>query len=151
MSFFGKVTDDCICLYLLLSKLSSSYCVKSVRIRSYSGPHFAAFGLDTERYFAFLRIQSECGKKRTRIAPNTDTFYAVSRAKKFLSRNYFVILVHYCSRKILMQVILLDVQLFPNTIFSFVVLLALLSLIRSLSRIIIKLQYELQLWIFTVK
>ena len=24
-----------------------------------------------------LRIQSECGKMRTRITPNTDTFYAV--------------------------------------------------------------------------
>ena len=44
------------------------HCVKSVRIRSYSGPHFPAFGLNTERY---------CGKMRTRITPNTDTFYAV--------------------------------------------------------------------------
>ena len=29
------------------------------------------------RYFVSLRIQSECGKIRTRITPNTDTFYAV--------------------------------------------------------------------------
>ena len=28
-----------------------SHCVKSVRIRSYSGPHFPAFGLNTERNF----------------------------------------------------------------------------------------------------
>ena len=49
------------------------HCVKSVRIRSYSGQHFRAFGLNKERY----RIQSECGKMRTRITPNTDTFYAV--------------------------------------------------------------------------
>ena len=27
-----------------------SHCVKNVRIRSYSGPHFSAFGLNTERY-----------------------------------------------------------------------------------------------------
>ena len=27
------------------------HCVKSVRIMSYSGPHFPAFGLNTERYF----------------------------------------------------------------------------------------------------
>ena len=53
------------------------HCVKGVRIRSYSGPYFPAFGLNTERYSISLRIQSECGKMRTRITPNTDTFYAV--------------------------------------------------------------------------
>ena len=42
--------------------------MKSVRIRSYSGPHFPAFELNTERY---------CGKMRTRITPNMNTFYAV--------------------------------------------------------------------------
>ena len=51
--------------------------VKSVHIRSYSGPYFPAFGLNTERYGVSLRIQSKCGKIRTRITPNTDTFYAV--------------------------------------------------------------------------
>ena len=50
--------------------------VKSVRIRSYSGPHFPAFGLNTERYGVSLCIDSECGKIRTRIDPNTDTFNA---------------------------------------------------------------------------
>ena len=46
--------------------------MKSVRIRSYSGSHF------TERYGRVsLRIQSKCGKIRTRMTPNTDTFYAV--------------------------------------------------------------------------
>ena len=29
-------------------------------------------------YSVSLRIQSECGKMRTRITPNTDTFYAVT-------------------------------------------------------------------------
>ena len=43
------------------------HCVKSVYIRSYSGPHFPS-----------LRIRSECGKMRTRITPNTDTFHAVN-------------------------------------------------------------------------
>ena len=52
-------------------------CVKSVRIRSYSGPYFPAFGLITERYGVCLRIQSKCGKIRTRITPNTDTLNAV--------------------------------------------------------------------------
>ena len=50
---------------------------KSVRSRSYSGPYFLAFGLNTERCSVSLLIQSECGKIRTRITPNTDTFYRV--------------------------------------------------------------------------
>ena len=45
----------------------NSHCVNSVRIRSYSDPHFRAFGLNTERYGVSLRIQSECGKMQTRI------------------------------------------------------------------------------------
>ena len=52
-------------------------CVKSVHIRSYSGPHFPEFGLNRKRYSVSLRIQSECGKMRTRITPSTHTFYAV--------------------------------------------------------------------------
>ena len=48
----------------------SKRCIKSVRIRSYSGLHFPALGVS-------LCIHSECGKMRTRITPNTDTFYAV--------------------------------------------------------------------------
>ena len=49
----------------------------SVRIRSYSGPHFPAFGRNMERYGVSLGIKSECGKMLTRITPNTDTFHAV--------------------------------------------------------------------------
>ena len=55
------------------------HCLKSIRIWSYSGPHFRAFGLNTESYEVSLRIQSECEKMRTRINPNKDTFYAVIR------------------------------------------------------------------------
>ena len=51
--------------------------MKSVHIRSYSRPYFPSFGLNTERYSVSLRIQSECGKIRTRITLSTDTFYAV--------------------------------------------------------------------------
>ena len=47
------------------SKADISHCVKSVRIRSNSGPHFPAFKLNTERYGLSLPIQSECGKIRT--------------------------------------------------------------------------------------
>ena len=46
------------------------HCVKGVHIWSFSG-------LNMERYFVSLHIQSECEKMRTRITPNTDTFYAV--------------------------------------------------------------------------
>ena len=52
-------------------------CVKSVRIRSYSGPYFPAFGLNKKRYSVSLRIQSKCGKIRTRLTLNTDTLYAM--------------------------------------------------------------------------
>ena len=51
--------------------------VKSVRIRSYSGLYFPVFGLNTKRDGVSLRIQSECEKMRTRITPNTDTFYVM--------------------------------------------------------------------------
>ena len=36
-----------------------THCVKLVRVRSYSGPYFSAFGLNTRRYGVSLRIQSE--------------------------------------------------------------------------------------------
>ena len=49
-------------------KNKALHSVRSVRIWSYSCPHFSAFGLKTE---------SEYGKMWTRITPNTDTFYAV--------------------------------------------------------------------------
>ena len=67
---------------MILHKLSSifpqnSHCVKSVRIWSYSGPHFPAFALNTERYGVFLHIQAQRGKMRTRITPNTETFQAM--------------------------------------------------------------------------
>ena len=59
------------------------HCVKSVRIRSFSGPYFPAFGLSTERYVVY-GIQSECGKIRTRKSPNKDTFHAVKRSSYWL-------------------------------------------------------------------
>ena len=61
----------------VIDDIQNKHWVKSVRIRSYSGPYFLAFRINTERYSVSLRIQSECGKMRTRITPNTDTFYAV--------------------------------------------------------------------------
>ena len=53
------------------------HCVKIFCIRSFSGPYFPAFGLNTDIYKINLHIGSECGKMRTRKTPNTDFFYAV--------------------------------------------------------------------------
>ena len=57
---------------ILKGFLETFQSVKSGRIRSYSGVHFPALGLNTERYEI-----SKCGKMRTRITPNTDIFHAV--------------------------------------------------------------------------
>ena len=56
---------------------NTSQCLKSVRIRSYCGLYFPAVGLSTDRYFVSLRTESKCGKIRTTITLNTDTFSAV--------------------------------------------------------------------------
>ena len=55
-----------------------AHCVKIVRIQSFSGPNFPTFELNTEKYSLSFRIESKCGKIRTRKTPNTDTFYAVA-------------------------------------------------------------------------
>ena len=69
--------------------------MRSVRIRRFSGPHFPTFGLNTEqRYFATLRIQSKCGKIRSRKTPDNDTFHAVKKKDfdvKYLLVQYIVI------------------------------------------------------------
>ena len=62
-----------------------AHCVKKVRIRSFSGPYFPAFRLNTERYSGSLRIQSKCRKIRTRKTPNTNLFYAVAGSFILLS------------------------------------------------------------------
>ena len=54
------------------------HCVESVSIRRFSGMYFPAFRLNTEREgVSLIRIQSECGKIRTRKTPNTDAFHVV--------------------------------------------------------------------------
>ena len=58
-----------------------------VNFRSFSGPYFPAFGLNTE---ISLRIMSECGKIQTGKTPNTDTFQAVRKSSvKYSSLPYF--------------------------------------------------------------
>ena len=51
------------------------HCVKGVRVCSSSSPYFPTF--------VSLRIQSECGKTRTRTTPNMDLYHAVYYAEKF--------------------------------------------------------------------
>ena len=66
--FWQNTSDGC---FLFSSSYAAqNHCVKSVCIRSYSSPHFSAFRLNTE----ILRIESECGKMRTRITSSRDTF-----------------------------------------------------------------------------
>ena len=74
MVWASRLLDALICFSKLIN---GKHCVKFVRIRRYSGPHFPTFGLNTERYRLSLRIQSECGEMRTRITPNMDAFYTV--------------------------------------------------------------------------
>ena len=43
-------------------------------------PHFPAFGLNAERYAPYsIRMWENAGKMRTRITPNTDSFYVVKK------------------------------------------------------------------------
>ena len=44
----------------------------------FSGPHFLAFGLNTERYSVSLRIQFKCGKYRPEKTPYFNTLYVVA-------------------------------------------------------------------------
>ena len=39
-----------------MTETIKEHCIKSVRIRNYSGPYFAAFRLNTRRYFVSLNI-----------------------------------------------------------------------------------------------
>ena len=65
--------------------------IKSVRIRNFSDPHFPTFRLTKEIYSVNIRIQSQCGKIRTRKTPDTDTFYAVVlRTLRKIYENFLV-------------------------------------------------------------
>ena len=54
------------CLRFLNVRGRKEHCVKSVQIRSFSGPYFPVFGLNTEIYSVNLCIQSKYRKIRTR-------------------------------------------------------------------------------------
>ena len=85
------------CKYLCFDNMKHLHYVKSVHIWGYSDPYFPAFGLNTQRYGVSLRIQSECGKIRTIIIPNTDTSFtrcqaidSVSPFKIFSAKHFWV-------------------------------------------------------------
>ena len=99
------------------------HCLKSVRIRSYSGTYFPAFWLNTERYKVSLHIQYECGKIRTRITPNTVTFYAVRGSNSSSQRVYLNLgnpkirtLISYTSRKFAEPYQIINMELFAKLI-----------------------------------
>ena len=63
-------------------------------------PHFPAFGLNTERYCISpysVRMRENAGKMRTRITPNTDSFYAKKASKKYQSKDITLDLSHVIS------------------------------------------------------
>ena len=65
---------------------SNRHCVEIFRIRSFYGPYFPAFGLNTERCRVSLRIYSVYGNIRSRKTPSTDTFHAVRVHSKKTNR-----------------------------------------------------------------
>ena len=67
--------------------LRAGHCVNSVRIQSFSGPSFPAFGLNTEIYRLNFHFQFECWKILTRKLPNMDTFYVVGRLIEWHSQS----------------------------------------------------------------
>ena len=70
--YWGMVTNDI-----------KTYTAWSVGIWRFSGPYFPAFRHNTERYRVSIRIQSKCGKMRTRKTPNTSII--IIRAKSYNS------------------------------------------------------------------
>ena len=74
-----KIYKHLFGMYKVLLTLCQSavHYVKSVRIRSFSGPQFPAFGLNTDIYYVNPRVQFECGEMRTIKTPNMYTFHAV--------------------------------------------------------------------------
>ena len=66
---------------IALKWVNLKHCVKRVRIRRYSGPHFSCirteYGVTLRISPYSVRMRENVGKMRTRITQNTDTFYAV--------------------------------------------------------------------------
>ena len=63
--------------------------IKSFCIWSYSGQHFPAFGLNMERYFVSLRIQSECGTERFFVSIRVQSKCGKMRTRMIPHRTHF--------------------------------------------------------------
>ena len=80
--FSLKLSENCMNRKYLIP-LNLLYIRKAIQRRSlrkkcpYSELFWSVFSRIWTEYEASLRIQCECGKIRTRITPNTDTFHAV--------------------------------------------------------------------------
>ena len=68
LCIYYKSLDVCSSQNSCYGELKEYHCVKSVRIWSFYGPHFSLYS---------VRMRENAGKMRTRITPNTGTFYAV--------------------------------------------------------------------------
>ena len=82
--------------------LYNCHCVKSVRIRSYSGPQFPRIfphtdwrRRDTEYPPYSVRMRENAGKMRTGITPNTASFYAVCVIKTPFQKLYNFYLLYF--------------------------------------------------------
>ena len=94
-----------------MAKLNGMDCVKRVRIRSYSGPHFSRIFPYSDWIQSIspysVRIRENAGKMWTRITPTMGTFYAA--IKKPLRKwhtfwmascliCYFIVILFYIKR-----------------------------------------------------
>ena len=70
------------------------YCAKIVRIWSYPGPHFSRIRTEHEEIRSIspysVQMRENAEKMRTRITPNTDSFYACRNLKVFSKLEYKV-------------------------------------------------------------
>ena len=75
-------------LFYSETKINLSLREKCPNTDFFSGPYFPAFGLNTDRYFVSLRIQSECEKIRTR---KNSVFEHLSRSLFYLLSFTFIL------------------------------------------------------------
>ena len=84
---FQKVLSEKTTLFVI--DIQSSYkdlhCIKKVRIRSFSDPHFSRIFSHSDRISPYsVQMRENQGKVRTRITLNTDSFYAALLFDKVL-------------------------------------------------------------------
>ena len=93
--FHNRNLNNCINQAIWRDRLSRLLTDKrKVRIWSYSGgPYFPTLRLNTEKQSVSLLIQSKCRKIRTRITPNTGTYYIlhnVSLKRSILNPHFLI-------------------------------------------------------------